>query len=81
MMLSLDKEINILAKTNGLTYSRYADDITLSTNKKIFPNEIASGNGIEWNIHKKLETLINNYKFNINHKKEISVSFCLVMSS
>ncbi|MEI0610132.1 retron Ec67 family RNA-directed DNA polymerase/endonuclease [Brachyspira pilosicoli] len=69
MMLSLDKEINILAKTNGLTYSRYADDITLSTNKKIFPNEIASGNGIEWNIHKKLETLINNYKFNINHKK------------
>lgn len=69
IMLSLDKEINILAKQHGLTYSRYADDITLSTNKKNFPNEIASGNGIEWNIHKKLETLINNYKFNINHKK------------
>lgn len=38
--LRLDKDIKMLASRHGLSYTRYADDITLS-GKKNFPKEIA----------------------------------------
>ncbi len=37
----LDIHLVRLASTVGCTYSRYADDLTFSTNKKLFPMEIA----------------------------------------
>ncbi|HGJ5898325.1 retron Ec67 family RNA-directed DNA polymerase/endonuclease [Arsenophonus apicola] len=37
----MDMRLAKLAKELGCTYTRYADDITFSTNKKIFPEELA----------------------------------------
>jgi len=41
----LDVRMVRLAKEHGCRYTRYADDITLSTNEKIFPIEIAIAGG------------------------------------
>lgn len=38
---TLDRRLTRLAKENGLSYSRYADDITFSTNKNVFPPALA----------------------------------------
>lgn len=38
----LDRRLVHLAKRNFLTYSRYADDLTFSTNAKAFPKHIAT---------------------------------------
>ena len=40
----LDVRLVQIAKKHNLSYSRYADDITFSTNKKTFPEEIAFKN-------------------------------------
>lgn len=37
----LDKEMRNLAKQNGCDYSRYADDLTFSTTRNMFPTSIA----------------------------------------
>ncbi len=36
----MDHQLIKLAKINGYTYTRYADDITFSTNKKLYPLDI-----------------------------------------
>ncbi len=38
----LDRRLTRLAKQNGMSYSRYADDITFSTNRPAFPASIAA---------------------------------------
>src|SRR5262249_16793586 len=43
----LDMRLVKLASTNGCTYSRYADDLTFSTNKKEFPADVASPKAAE----------------------------------
>jgi RNA-directed DNA polymerase len=68
----LDVRLARLAKKYKLFYSRYADDITLSTNQKIFPNEIATRlneQSCEWKVSAELENLIVKSGFSIKHSK------------
>ena len=68
----LDIRMVYLAKKAKCTYSRYADDLTFSTNKKEFSQKIAmkvEGNGNEWIPGKTLEKEIEKVDFRINQKK------------
>lgn len=65
----LDAKMLNLAKKYRLDYSRYADDITLSTNIKDFPSDIAYMNDGRWIVGSKLEKVIKTSKFDVNHKK------------
>lgn len=44
----LDMRLVKLAQSAGCTYSRYADDLSFSTNKRQFPREIARPTSDEW---------------------------------
>ena len=61
-MLKLSKELKCY-------YSRYADDLTFSTNNKHFPNSIAFENGISWTIGEELKAIIEDSGFKINETK------------
>ncbi len=68
----LDIRMVNLAKKTKCTYSRYADDLTFSTNKKEFSPKIAikvEGNGNEWIPGNDLIKEIEKVKFRINKKK------------
>ena len=71
----LDMRLVKLAGTMGCTYSRYADDLTFSTNKKEFPAEIATPAGSSgreahlWLPGEALQKLIERTGFRINAKK------------
>lgn len=68
----LDISLANLAKKTGCRYSRYADDLTFSTNKKDFPRELAvlaSDLNNIWNIGKELNEIISKNRFSINSKK------------
>ncbi len=66
----LDINLSKLASRNGCSYSRYCDDITFSTNKKVFPHEIAfSHDGEIYEPSKKLSKIILRSGFEINLKK------------
>lgn len=68
----LDVHIVRLTAEVGCTYSRYADDLTFSTNKKEFPPDIAVPSCIDphiWQPGAKLEEIINHSGFNINASK------------
>lgn len=61
-----------LAFENGCTYSRYADDITFSTNKPDFPPSIArrlAGESHKWEVGDRLEQAIVSAGFVINTAK------------
>ncbi|WP_083467668.1 retron Ec67 family RNA-directed DNA polymerase/endonuclease [Methylobacterium tarhaniae] len=68
----LDVRMARLAKSNTCTYSRYADDLTFSTNQKQFPPDIATqvpdepGN---WVLGNRLTGEIVRTGFTINHQK------------
>lgn len=68
--ISLDKGLSILSKKYKFNYTRYADDITISTNLKNFPIAIAykdkDGN---WKLGSELIKVINNNHFDINFDK------------
>jgi len=58
------------AKKYGCTYSRYADDITFSSNKKEFPTEIAFESSINvWEPSNKLLKIIQKSGFVVNPQK------------
>ena len=68
----LDVRLARLAKKNKLTYSRYADDLTFSTNKKDFPAAIAEPipeNSPRWRVGPALKKQIENAGFKVNHSK------------
>ncbi|QNH75036.1 RNA-directed DNA polymerase [Pseudomonas protegens] len=67
----LDLRLVQLAKRNGCSYSRYADDLTFSTNKKTFPKEIALSdeNDNSWAAGPALTKVIQKSGFELNHDK------------
>ena len=66
----LDHELQNLAKSSKATYTRYADDITFSTNAKIFQEEILcfGANG-ELAVGDTLKKIITSNGFSINDSK------------
>ena len=68
----LDIRLVDLASKVGCSYSRYADDITFSTNKRKFPVEVARFDKVgihQWTVGKKLERIIEKSGFKINNAK------------
>ncbi|MFZ2871461.1 retron Ec67 family RNA-directed DNA polymerase/endonuclease [Zavarzinia sp.] len=66
----LDSRLLALARDAHCTYTRYADDLTFSTNEKLFPTEIAVNvHGPEWEVGGKLKKVIEKTGFFINPAK------------
>ncbi|WP_192178038.1 retron Ec67 family RNA-directed DNA polymerase/endonuclease [Mesorhizobium amorphae] len=68
----LDIRLHELAASLNCTYTRYADDLTFSTNEKGFPGAIAKRSQDEddvWKIGKKVKSIIKQSGFEINPKK------------
>lgn len=67
----IDIRLVQLAKRNGCTYSRYADDITFSTNKSEFPTPIAyrMDDTHSWIPGDGLLKIIHKCGFELNHDK------------
>lgn len=68
----LDVRLAVLARSRGLTYSRYADDISFSTNQKEFPTDIAQISSIgssHWVLQPALTNVISRSGFRINSSK------------
>lgn len=66
----LDIRMVNLAKKTKCTYSRYADDLTFSTNQKEFPPKIAiMKSECDWFVGKALKKEIEKVGFLINDKK------------
>lgn len=68
----LDVRMVRLAKAHTCTYSRYADDLTFSTNRKEFPSAIAeelSGYPGSWVLSDALLNEIARSGFSVNHQK------------
>ncbi len=77
---TMDKEIFRLCKRNRCVYTRYADDITISSNREIFPKEIAFKRDNEVAISDELIKIIsggfkngfkvNTYKLNFSKRMQ-----------
>lgn len=67
----LDIRLNRLARECRCTYTRYADDITFSTNEQEFPSRIAisSGEAGKWQASEELVQRIAKAGFQINPNK------------
>nr|WP_321454614.1 retron Ec67 family RNA-directed DNA polymerase/endonuclease [uncultured Cohaesibacter sp.] len=66
----LDVRLSKIAKAQGCSYSRYADDLTFSTNKRTFPREVAvcdtSGT---WTVGNEIRNKIHASGFAVNLAK------------
>lgn len=66
---SLDNQLMRLAKKTGCIYTRYADDITFSTNKKQFDDDIIVLNGSSLELGKGLSNVLTKNSFIVNPDK------------
>lgn len=69
ILLSLDRRLSNLCNRAGCTYTRYADDITISTNKKEFPRNIIkphNENSIDLNKKFLNEIISSGFQINLN---------------
>lgn len=69
ILVSLDRRLSNLCNRAGCTYTRYADDITISTNKKEFPSDIIkSHNENSIDLNKKIlkEIISSGFQINLN---------------
>jgi hypothetical protein len=69
---ALDIHLAKLAQANGCDYSRYADDLTFSTNKSKFPKAIARSCALaphSWRPGKELKRILKHAGFMINPAK------------
>lgn len=68
----LDIHLAALASRSGCTYTRYADDLSFSTNLREFPRSIAipdpNGSGL-WSAGPELESRVRRAGFNVNPSK------------
>lgn len=70
----LDIRLSRISTKNRCTYTRYADDITFSTNKSEFPEGIAASRNDDkaagdWKLSKKIRTEVKRSGFEINPDK------------
>ena len=66
----LDSRLLALARDNRCTYTRYADDLTFSTNETIFPTDIAVNmHDADWEVGVTLKKTIERTGFFINPEK------------
>jgi RNA-directed DNA polymerase len=66
----LDVRLSKIAKSHGCSYSRYADDLTFSTNKRKFPREIAQCDGLgQWKVGNEVLNKIHVSGFSVNLAK------------
>src|SRR5690606_11326285 len=65
----LDIKMVKLARKYKFTYTRYVDDLTLSTNLPQFSEEIIKLDGKSWVIGSTLKHAINSSKFEVNPQK------------
>ena len=68
----LDLRLLRFAKKNGIRYSRYADDLTFSTNQKLFPLQVAiqdKADASKWILGKALVDKIEASGFRVNTSK------------
>lgn len=65
----LDIRLVRIAAKNKCSYTRYADDITFSTNQKTFPIALAVPAGETWILNDKLKLRIQDAGFAINDAK------------
>lgn len=67
--ISLDAQLVRIAKKYGCSYSRYADDLTFSTNLKDVPSEVATWDGRRWSAGAELRSSIHRAGFLLNDAK------------
>ena len=68
----LDARLAKMAKSQSVTYSRYADDLTFSTRKKSFPPALATQNKADpelWELGEELLSRITDAGFAVNPSK------------
>lgn len=68
---SLDNKLLALARENHCCYTRYADDITFSSNSKYIPKNIAifDENVKKWYVGSELQKIVEENGFSVNNGK------------